>query len=216
MPAPPSAPYSADAQHLAAVIRAQAADESVQVLDTAREQAARIRAAADAEAAAIRSAAEREGAARGQRRATELLAVARAEQQRQWLHAREALIEVAFASARARWRELATLPGGGDALAGLVREALPLFPDGVVRLRVAERDAALLTREVLAALEERRWSLRVDPDSGAGGGVILESEDGRLRYDNSLDARSARGRDRLRGLAAAVLLDHPPAGAGTP
>jgi V/A-type H+-transporting ATPase subunit E len=209
-------PDTADAQRLAAVIRAQAADESAQVIDAARGRAERIRAAADAEAAAIRSAAEREGAARGQRRATELLAVARAEQQRQWLHAREALIEVAFARACARWREPASWPGGSDALAGLVREALPLFPDGVVRLRVAARDAALLTREVLAALEEGRWSLRVDPDSAAGGGVILESEDGRLRYDNSLDARSARGRDRLRRLAASVLLDHAPAGAGPP
>ncbi|HSP96582.1 MAG TPA: V-type ATP synthase subunit E [Candidatus Dormibacteraeota bacterium] len=196
--------YTGEAERLAALLGEQAADEAAECLAAAREQAERTRASAQAEAESIRAAAEREGEARGQRRAAELLAVARAQRQMRLLQVREALIEAALTQARAQLA--AALPAAAETLVALIREGLPHFPAGPVRVRIAERDAALLDPPLRAALEAGRWTLRVEPADVRGGGVILESDDGRLRFDNSLDARGRRRLDRLRRLAASILL----------
>lgn len=205
-----------DAERLAALIREYAADESAHAIATGKEQAERIRAAGQAEGESIRTAAEREGAARGQRRAAELLAVARAQRQMRLLQVREALIEAALTQARAQLGSSTALPAAADTLAELVREGLPFFPSGPVRVRMGESDAALLGPAVRDALGTGRWTLRVEPAAIPGGGVILESDDGRLCFDNSLDARGRRRRDRLRRLAASVLLHDAGAASGQP
>ena len=206
MPVPTSNPLAGEVERLARLIREQAADEAAQVVATAQEQAERMRTAGQAEAEAIRNAAEREGEARGRRRAAELLAVARAQRQMTLLQVREALIEAALTQACAQLAGSATLPEAAHTLAELTREGLSLLPPGPVRVRMRESDAALLGPPVRDALGAGRWTLRFEPAAVPGGGVILESGDGRLCFDNSLDARSRRRRDRLRRLAASILL----------
>jgi vacuolar-type H+-ATPase subunit E/Vma4 len=212
-PFPGSGSPASDAERLAALIREQAAGESEQAVATAREQAQRIAAAGDAEAEAIRAAAEREGEARGQRRAAEILAAARAQRRMRVLQARETLIESALARARAQLASPNTLPAAAETLTRLIREGLAFFPPGEVRVRMAERDVALLDAAVRDELEASRWTLRFEPAVVPGGGVIMESADRRRRVDNSIEARSLRQGDRLRHLAAGILL---PDGAGAP
>jgi vacuolar-type H+-ATPase subunit E/Vma4 len=213
---PTSNPASAEAERLAAMVREQAADESAQALAAAREQAERIRAAAQAEAEVIRAAAEREGEARGRRRAAEFLAVARAQRQMRLLQVREALIEAALTRARAQLASGAATSAGADTLAELVRDGLRLLPPGPVRVRVGQGDAALLGPSACDALGAGRWTLRVESDAVPGGGVMLESADGRLCFDNSFDARCRRRRDRVRRLAASLLLLDAEAASGRP
>jgi V/A-type H+-transporting ATPase subunit E len=195
-----------EAAQLAALIRQQGEEEAAQAAAKGREQAEQILAAARQEAEAIRAAAQREGETRGERRAAEILAVATARRRMNLLQARESLIDEALARVRARLKDLASLPGAADQLAELIREGLAALPAGPVRARIAPGDAALLAPPVLAALGAGQWELRVEPSAVPGGGVILETADGRLSFDNSLDARGRRRRDRLRRLAASVLL----------
>jgi vacuolar-type H+-ATPase subunit E/Vma4 len=200
---PGSRPSAADVERLTTLIREQAARESAAAMATASEQAGRIRAAGQAEAMAIRAAAEREGEARGRRRAAELVAVARTQQRMNLLQVRESLIDAALTSARAA---LASRMTAADTLAAWIREALPSLPAGPVRLRMAANDTELLAAPLRTDLEAGRWTLHPEPASVPGGGVILESEDGHLCFDNSLEARIRRRHDRLRQLAAAILL----------
>ena len=199
-------PRQDDAAQLAALIRRQGDDEAAQAAAKAGKQAEQIRAAARAEADAIRAAAQREGETRGRRRAAEILAVATARRRMSLLQARESLIDEALAQVRARLSDVASRPAAADLLAELIREGLASLPAGPVRARVAPSDAALLAPAALAALGAGRWELSLEPSAVPGGGVILETADGRLRFDNSLDARGRRRRDDLRRLAASVLL----------
>jgi len=199
---PTAGPRADDAQRLATLIREQATDESTQARAAAREQAERIQTAAKAEVESIRTAAEQEGEARGRRRAAEILAVARAQQRMSLLQVRESLIETALAQAHDR---LAATPLDAETLASLIREALPLFPAGPVRVRIAASDLAKLSPDTRQELGAGRWELRLEPDTIPDGGVVLESTDGRLYFDNSLAARPARQRDRLRRLTASIL-----------
>jgi len=202
---PPAPTAAQDTGSLAALIRQQSAVEIEQLLADAHAHAERIRASAAAEVASIRAAAAREGEQRGQRRAAALLATAEAQSRLKLLHAREAHIDDVLARATARLTTLAGVANGRDVVASLIREALAVLEPAPVRVRLAESQAALLDDATRRQLEAGRWALRFEPEQIAGGGVIVETEDGRQRFDNSIAARFRRRMQELRQLAATQL-----------
>lgn len=210
-PAADPAPSGADA--LVAAIAESAAAEAAQTLAEARERAQRLAAAARAEADAIREAARDEGEERGRRRAAEVLALAETDVQREWLRAREALIEAALDRARAQLAAFPALPGAARILVGLIEEALGALPEGPVRLLLPAGYETLVDDTVRARLGALRPAgVRLESAAVPAGGVIAEAEDGRVRFDNSLDARMGRLLDPLRRLVAEILLgEEPPA-----
>jgi vacuolar-type H+-ATPase subunit E/Vma4 len=194
-----------DAGSLAALIHQHSAAEIEQLLADARAHAERISASAAAEVESTRAAAAREGEQRGQRRAAALLAIAEAQSRLKLLHARETHIADVLARAA---RRLATLSGVADArevLASLIREALAVLEPGPVRVRLAASLAALLDDATRRQLGAGRWALRFETEPIAGGGVIVETEDGRQRFDNSVVARFRRRTQELRQIAAVQL-----------
>ena len=202
-------PVAQDAAGLARLIQQQSAAEIEQLLADARAHAERVRVTATTEVEAIRSATAREGEQRGQRRAAALLAVAEAQSRLIILRAREAHIDDVLTRARSRLANLSGVANAGAVVAALLREALSAIPPGPVSVRLAASQAALLddaTRRILAA---GRWALRFESSPVADGGVVVESEDGHLRLDNSIAARMRRRAAQLRQLAAEQLA--PPA-----
>lgn len=194
-----------DAGSLATLIRQQSAAEIAQVLADAGAHAERIRASAAAEVESIRAAAAREGEQRGQRRAAALLAIAEAQSRLKLLHAREAHIDDVLGRAMAQLTTLSAVADGRELVASLIREALAVLEPAPVRVCLAESQAALLDEATRRQLGAGRWALRFEPVPGAGGGVILETEDGRQRFDNSIAARFRRQTQQLRQLAATQL-----------
>jgi len=188
------------------LIREQADQEAEELVGEARERAARIAAMAEAEAARILHAARSTGEERGGRRAAKLLAEAETTSQRELLRAREAILNDALARVRLRLTNFVQLPEAPAVLRRLIASALPLLPDGPVRLRVSPACAALLDDAVRAELGGHRWRLELVLDPTVTGGVIVESPDGRRRVDQSFDARMIREHDRLRRMLAEVLL----------
>jgi V/A-type H+/Na+-transporting ATPase subunit E len=192
------------AARLVGFIREQCAVEADTVIAQAQERAQRARAAAAAEAESIRAAARRQGEARGRRRAAEILTLADAESHREWLQAREQLIDAAIAQA---WHALARFPEMPDAtqvLTRLIAEALAALPPGAVRIHVPEAyDAIFDAAQHTGAIPNGRV-VHVEKAALAGG-VIVETEDGRVRFDNSFDARGRRRREALRRLVADTL-----------
>lgn len=205
MNAPVSSPAGRDAADLAALIREQASSETAQLTADAHAHIERIRAASAVEIEAVHAAAVREGEERGRRRAAALLAVADSQARLTLLHARETHIQEALARTRNQLAELNGLPNARAVLAAFIREALRALDPGPVRVRVSESQAALLDDATRRQLAAGRWALHFEAAVVAGGGVIVETEDGRLRFDNSVDARIRRRTHELRQLAATLL-----------
>jgi V/A-type H+-transporting ATPase subunit E len=191
---------------LVALIHEQSAAEAAEVLAQGHERAQRIATAAAAEAEALRAAARREGEERGRRRAAKLLAAAEAESRRQWLWEREALLQDAIDRARERLARFPALPDAGRKLTDLIRAALQALPNGAVRVRLPEAYAPLLDAGVRTAVAGQREALQFESGVVPEGGIIVETDDGRLRFDNSFEARIRRRMHRLRRIVADVLL----------
>lgn len=202
---PTSSAVASDAGGLTALIRQQSADEVAQLQSDARGHVERLRAAAAAEVDALREAAEREGQDRGRREAAALLAVAEVQSRLMLLRAREAHIDAALAEARNRLAHLAALPDAAAIVAAFIRDALQVLPPGPVRVLLPDSHAAVLDEATRRQLGAGRWALRFESTAVPGGGVIVESEDGRLHFDNSIDARLRRRTAQLRHLAAGLL-----------
>lgn len=210
MTSPAPSQVAGDASGLAALIREQAATEAAQLLNDAQAHAERARAAAAAEVESIRAAAAREGGERGQRRAATLLAVADAQGRLTLLQTREAHITDALARTRDQLANLSGIPNAAAVLASFIREALQVLPPGSMRVQIQQSQAALLDEATRRQLAAGRWALRFETAPVPGGGVVVETEDGRLYFDNSMDARIRRRGHQLRLLAVKLLW--PPAG----
>jgi vacuolar-type H+-ATPase subunit E/Vma4 len=187
------------------LIREQALREAAAIAADARERAGRIEAAGRAEAEAIRAAAEREGAGRGRRRAARLLALRQAECRMRSLRAREALIDEALAEVRRGLADPSTRSGGVAAMARLVREAVGALPEDA-RVRISCAPCPPEWAQELRAAAGAACSC-LELDGAVEGGAVVETEDGRLRFDNSIPERMRRIAGELRLIATRLLLD---------
>jgi len=196
---------ASDAGGLAALIRQQSADEITQLLADARRHVERIRATAAVEVDGLQAAAQREGQERGRRGAAALLAVAEVQSRLAVLQAREARISEVLLETRNRLAHLDALPNAAANVAGFISDALRVLAPGPVRVLLPESHAALLDDATRRRLAAGRWALRFESAGVPGAGVIVETEDGRLHFDNSIDARLRRHAMQLRQLAAKLL-----------
>jgi vacuolar-type H+-ATPase subunit E/Vma4 len=199
------APATQDTRRLVDLIREQSASEVAQLLADAQARVTRIGDAASADVKAIHAATVRDGEQRGQRRAAALLAVAEAQSRLTLLREREACIDKALALARQRLANLSTLPNAAAMVRGFIREALSALEPGPVRVQIPAEQAALLDAATRRQLGAGRWALRFETAPVPGGGVIVETEDGRRRFDNSINVRVGRRAQQLRQLAAQLL-----------
>lgn len=203
-----------DTAKLERLIGEAATAEITQLLADARDRAQRIRATAEEQVQDIRSTARREGEERGRVRAAALLSDADAQGRMEVLRAREAELDAAIDLARQQLAAVGANPGSAALAVALIREGLAAFPAGPVRVRLPASWADLLSAAERGRLEANRWSLEVVTEEIAGGGVILETADRRLRFDNSFAARVRRRRDELRRLAADTLFGKDATGDG--
>ncbi len=171
------------------------------VADAQREAKAKVE-QARARAAEMRQ----QTLARAQREIASLrqasLATARLEAQRLLLQRREEIIDQVLERAREELRRVRQSPQYDAILRDLIVDAVEqLNQPEQVFLRVAPEDAPRISDQLLQELTAR-WNGRVRLSLGEPidieGGVVLETEEGRQRYDNSLLARLARERTRLR------------------
>ncbi len=195
-----------DTDTLLRLIRDQSAVEAAQLRAQVQDRVRRIRLAAEAEADAFRRAARAEGEGRGQRQAAKLLARAEADSHRRLLWARESVIENAIARARARLARFATAPEAPAVLTQLLREALAELPPGPVRVRLPAEYEPLLDCGVRGSMPGGHWTVTFVTDPTVPDGMLVETEDGRLCFDNTFAARIGRRRSQLRGLLAAALV----------
>ncbi len=193
-----------ETESLLRLIREQSAAEVTQLRARTEEHLQHIRAAAASEAESFRTAARSQGEERGRREAAKLLARAEAESHRQILWARESLIEEVLGQARQQLAALPGEPGAAEIFARLVREALLVLPAGTVRVRVPASCASFVDRLIAEGAGEHALTAVVDPT--VPDGAIIETDDARLCFDNTVDARIRRRMPQLRRLIVEALL----------
>ena len=157
--------------------------EAEAILVRAREEAARAR---EEVLRAHAPATEREGERR--------VALARLEAARLRREAREAAFSLLFAEAGSRLAAARDEPRYPDAMRALLQDALAALPDAATA-RVNPADEALASGLARGLGAPR--ALRVVADAGVGGGVMLESEGGRV-VRNTLEERLSNAEPYLR------------------
>jgi vacuolar-type H+-ATPase subunit E/Vma4 len=111
---------------------------------------------------------------------------------RESLEAREAWIHRAEAEGRRLLAEPAPAADRRAAIARLVQEGLDRLPGDTIVVAVAPADAPLLDEAWARALSPGR-AVRVVPEEGVSpGGAIVRSADGKVAFDDTLEARARR------------------------
>lgn len=175
-----------DAQAKADAIRqkaqAQAAGERSEILDRARQEAERLR---------------------GQVVATTQMKARTLE-----LDHREKLLQSVFTSALQELHSVEQWNNYQEIALSLVREALLQLNSNKMKIRVDEYTKKFLTDPVL---EEISKELKVHVSFGnpldlQGTGVIVETDDGHLQFDNTLETRLTRLQNTLRSPVYRILI----------
>jgi vacuolar-type H+-ATPase subunit E/Vma4 len=203
-----------DAQKvLADEILQDAKRKTDEILSAAKAEAEKIagqaKTTAQSEAEKILS----EHRARAGRRAEMTLRMVEQQVARGKLHARDAVIQAALDQAAAH---LAKISGEAykEAVVRLAVAAARQMPAGDLTAKVTavpgtNLDENSLASEIAAALlkEGKTVVVRVQVRPGSSKGVVVESAEGRLHWDNTFEARLRRLRPGLRRLTIPILFE---------
>lgn len=175
---------SAEAEHIVADARAkadairqraqeQAAAERAEIVDRAKQEASRLR---------------------GQTVATSQMRARTME-----LEHREKMLDTVFSNAREQLTSIQTWSDYGQICQRLLREALTQLKAENVVVRADNKSITFLTGPVLADLEKQlNVHLTVGEPITDRIGVSVETTDGHLHYDNTLETRLSRLQNNLR------------------
>jgi len=197
-----------------AQIEKTAEEKVADILAKAREKAEGILAEAREQASEQERATLARGEQESRRESQRILAEARIQARRACVKAQEDTVKQAFSQAM---QGLQSLADGGssypDVLKRLIVESIAATDTNDLEVLVRQADRALLTAEVLGAaaaeagsVTGRSIKLTLGAESvTAAGGAVVRSLDGRVRVDNTFEARTTRFMDAIRTRVAKEL-----------
>ena len=203
-----------DAQKiLADEILQDAKRKTDEILSAAKAEAEKIvrqaKATAQSEAEKILS----EHRARAGKRAEMTLRMVEQQVARGKLHARDTVIQAALEQAAAHLVEISG-EAYKEAVVRLAVAAARHMPAGDLVAKVtaapgANLDESSLASEIAAALQKegKTVNIRVEVQSGPSKGVVVESAEGKLRWDNTFEERLRRLRPGLQRLTIPILFE---------
>lgn len=222
-PQQPPAPEASVEQVLGDEVIADARRRAERIGRRGQREAERIRKKAEKQAHEVAQAILDDAHQRAQHSAQMVLATLEVEAHKANLALRE---EVVQASLEAAWQKLLAKDDYDypAALSRLAAAAVAQMPGEEFVLQLAQEDGDRLTDGLCERIEQavrrekqREVKVRLSPEpSRFVGGCVVFSADGRLRYDNSFEARRRRLHQHLRQSAARALFadeetdrDHP-------
>ncbi|MEW6381313.1 MAG: V-type ATP synthase subunit E family protein [bacterium] len=122
---------------------------------------------------------------------------------------KEAILQDVLSAVRQELYALARHPDYASILMRLTREALSWLEGDEFSVQVNGRDRRLFTPKVLEELsaESGKRLMLSEQAIDAEGGVIVIRSDGRLQYDNTLEAIFQRREETMRSAAARLLFE---------
>jgi V/A-type H+-transporting ATPase subunit E len=191
---------------LARAILRDAKDEADQIQSDGREKAEAIRKRAEQQAEQERREILEHARQEAERLRGQVVANAQLKARTQQLEFREKLLERGFQAARERLPSLQKRSDYEKIAAFLLREAVTQLN---AREAIVRADAAT-QRKLDGAMDELAKDLEFRPSSleplKQGLGVIVESADGHVTYDNTLETRLDRLKNSLRSPVYQVLM----------
>jgi vacuolar-type H+-ATPase subunit E/Vma4 len=183
-----------------------------EILNDAKRKAERTvtRAKRDAEKALNDARAEQEAerqqsleqaAGRGDARSRAILSTVSQEVRRSRLTSRETIIAKCLDEALSQTNSLSGNEAS-ESLVALLQEAVAALGSDELVVRVSPKEADMLTPEFLSAQGLIPGLLKIQADDAIAGGVVVETPDGRRRFDNTHATRRARLLEPLRTLLA--------------
>ncbi len=180
------------------------------ILNEARAEAEQIRAEAQARAEAIRqqaverAAAERKaiidsGAQEVARLRSQAVSTAQLRARTSELEHREKLLNEVFQAARQKLRAVQQQPDYAQVTRRLLAEALASLRSSAIQVHADPVTAGVLSEQVLAELSsEHQVTITMGEPVGQNTGMVVETTDGHLNFDNTLETRLDRMQSTLR------------------
>jgi vacuolar-type H+-ATPase subunit E/Vma4 len=120
---------------------------------------------------------------------------------------RERLLDSVFKNVQQQLPSVEQQANYNDIALSLVREAVTQLRSSKVKIRADKRTQSLLTDQVLNEIAKaQNVELSIGEPLESGTGIIAETEDGHLSYDNTLETRLARMQNNLRSSVYRILI----------
>ncbi len=196
-----------DVELLSRAILSEAQAEADELKAEARSKADAARQRAQAEADRERSEILGKAQIEAERLRSPAIATAQLKARSTELQHREQLLDKAFEAARRKIDSIADRQDYEEVVLGLVREGIAQLKSSDVQVCADAHAAKMLTATVLTSLEsEQHVHLSLGPSLEDEVGVVLQTQAGHLRYDNTLQTRLARLQSTLRAAVYAILM----------
>jgi len=181
--------------------------EAEQILAEARTKADAIRQKAEDEAAAERAQILERASSEADRLRGQMIATTQMKTRTMELDHREKLLEKVFVAANQQLADVQKRSDYNAIARRLVREALTQLKPSSAKIRADKITQSSLTKQVMDELsKEFNSSLVFGEPLEQGIGVIIETDDGHLQYDNTLETRLSRLQNGLRPPVYRILI----------
>jgi vacuolar-type H+-ATPase subunit E/Vma4 len=205
------APVDESIEMLSQAVMREAHSQAEEVLSRAKEDARKIMEDAQDQADAERKAILARASQDEERTRRQMIASAQIKARTLQLRKREELLDKVFEEAH---RQLSSLQQWSDydrIVLDLLREALLSLHTDSALIRADKETLQYLTDDALEKIsKELNVKLQVKGPLNQDTGVIVETEDGRRRFDNTLETRLNRMQDALRAPVYRLLVGETP------
>jgi vacuolar-type H+-ATPase subunit E/Vma4 len=205
------APVDESIEMLSQAVMREAHSQAKEVLSRAKEDARKITQGAQEQAEAERKAILARASQDEERTRRQMIASAQIKARTLQLRKREELLDKVFEEAH---RQLSSLQQWSDydrIVLDLLREALTSLQASSALIHADKETLQYLTDKVLEEIsKELNVKLQVKGPLNQGTGIIVETEDGRRRFDNTLETRLNRMQDMLRAPVYRLLVGETP------
>ncbi len=200
-------PVEGNMETLFQAVMSEAHSEADQILAEARVKADAIRQSAQEQAEAVRKEVLARASLDAERSRRQIIATAQIKARSIQLESREKSLNNVFEAAQQQLSSVQQWSDYDKTAAGLLREALTHVGASRVQVYADETTRQHLTLALLEKVsKELNVELRLEKPLEHGTGVIVETEDGRRRYDNTLETRLSRMQDALRSPVYHILM----------
>ncbi len=200
-------PVDGNMDSLTQAVLGEARTEADQVIANARQKAEGIRKKAEEEAGAQRKEILERARQDAERLHRQAIATAHIQARTEQLDNREKLLEKVFIQAQQQLPAVQQWSDYDKIARHLLKEAIERLGAPVVLVQADPTTLQCLTKEVQDQIaKELHVEMHMKEPLKQSTGVIVETEDGRRRYDNTLETRLSRMQDALRNPVYHILM----------
>jgi len=200
-------PEEENIELLSRAILFEAQADAEQIKAEATEKANAIRRQAQQSAASERTEIMERAKQEAERIRSQVIATAQMKARTLQLEHREKLLDKVFNTAKEKLSNLQKRPDYDKIVAELVREAIDQLKVDEAEVRADAVTQKVLNDQVLNDIsKDLNTKLSVGKTLGEGTGIVIDADNGRLHYDNTLETRLSRLQSALRSAVYHVLM----------